>query len=574
MKFKQLGDYNGNVIETILKNRGIENIDLFLNPTSNDNTILENITNIDKGIELIEKHIDDEIIILVDSDCDGITSSSILYQSIKFINPNAKIDFYIHKHKAHGLTSQFLEYINNNNFKLVIVPDAGSNDIEEIEKIVDIYGADILIIDHHQIEKFTDKGVIINNQTCESTNKNLTGAGLSYLFCKALEQKYKTGRIEELADLAMLGLVGDSANLAENEVRYICTSAIKNISNPLIKALYEEQKKDIDKLIIKDLSFGGIIPLINSIIRIGTLEEKFLLFETISNINVDYTKQVTKRKLNKETRKYEEKDFILDAYQYTIEVCNKSKSKQDALTKKITESLAKQYNPSVGVQVFILDNEDGKAITGLLANKLSGKYQQPVIVMWLNEKDNNYIGSLRGNIKVLQNFKEWCIKTELFDLVQGHPNASGIILKAENKDKLIEKTKRVTAEEFCYDVDVIYKNAANIEHIKEVDRKRELWYGGCEEPLFAVENLEIAKQNIVLNKSVLKFYHNGISYIKYRSNETEYNELAMTGFDSKIVFNIVGKFEINRYNGREYPQVVIEDYEVIETAPNIYGIFA
>ena len=43
-----------------------------------------------------------------------------------------------------------------------------------------------------------------------------------------------------------------------------------------------------------------------------------------------------------------------------------------------------------------------------------------------------------------------------------------------------------------------------------------------------------------------------------------------------ISLNIVGRFDINRWNGREYPQVIIEDYEIIEdNDPKlIYGIFA
>ena len=573
MKFKEIGPIQGDLITTILKNRGIDNIELFLSPDNSSDTDVTKIKNIWKGIELIKKHINNNICLLVDSDCDGVTSASIMYQYLQFVNPGLKIDYYIHPNKRHGLTDHFMEFISKQDFDLIIVPDAGSNDIVNIEQIEKVYKADVLIIDHHDIELYGDYGVIINNQICENTNKNLTGAGMVFKFCEALEMIYNTGRLNELSDLAMLGLVGDSADLAENEVRNICVKSLDNINNNLIKAFYKVNKKDINNLIIKDLSFSGIIPMINAIVRVGTIEERRLLFETISDI-VDKDKRyvVSKRKLNKEIRKYEMKEFVMDPYEYMIDIGTKVKARQDKLTKNTIDILSKNPNLSAGIQVFVIEevDDDIRGITGLIANKLVNIFSQPVLVLWEDSESNLYRGSLRGYEKSISDFKKWCLDTELFSLVQGHPNAAGVELPVENYDALIKKTKNVEFEEQCYNVDRIYDGNVNPQHIYEVDSYRSLWYGGCSEPLFAIRNMTISKELIQLNKSTLKFYMNGVSFIKFRGTD-DYEALRMNGFSPNVTINLIGVFNINEYNGKRYPQFEIKDYEIVDNSSSIFG---
>ena len=47
--------------------------------------------------------------------------------------------------------------------KLVIIPDAGSNDYEQ-HKALKEKGIDVLIIDHHEADKISEDACIINNQ--------------------------------------------------------------------------------------------------------------------------------------------------------------------------------------------------------------------------------------------------------------------------------------------------------------------------------------------------------------------------------------------------------------------------
>lgn len=53
---------------------------------------------------------------------------------------------------------------------------------------------------------------------------------------------------------------------------------------------------------------------------------------------------------------------------------------------------------------------------------------------------------------------------------------------------------------------------------------------------------------------------NGISYIKFKSSEDEFNNLySETGC---VVINVVGKCEVNRYFSSVTPQIIVQDYEI------------
>ena len=213
MNIKQIGEYNGNIVDTILKNRGIENRSLFLNPTDQDDTSALKFKNIDVGIEMFLAHIitNSKIGLVVDSDADGITSSSIMYQYIKKIKEDTEIIPFFHNSKAHGLTEEIMEKISSEpEIDLVIVPDAGSNDLENIKVLIGM-DIDVLIIDHHEVEKETEFGILINNQLEGNieTNRNLVGAGMVLRFCEAVDSKLNYPKADNFYDLAAIGQIGD-----------------------------------------------------------------------------------------------------------------------------------------------------------------------------------------------------------------------------------------------------------------------------------------------------------------------------------------------------------------------------
>ena len=565
MKYVLKGKQGFGVMSTILENRGITDLGLVLNPNHDNDTNPLDIVNMDIAIKTVLEYLTSNILVLVDSDVDGMTSGASMYKYLRAIKSGGDLDYYLHKEKKHGLTNEFMDFISKSkHYDLIIVPDAGSNDVENIKILETRYNSRVIIIDHHEVDKFGDYGIIVNNQLSPLANKNLTGAGMVYLVCKALETHVSSGIMDDILNLVSIGQVGDSSNLIENEVRNMCFNSIRNIKNNFMRTVYtSESFKDVDLglITLKNLSWGGVVPMINAVTRVGSVEDKAIVFQALADIRPDREFVVTKKKLNKEIRKYEMIDFTYNLYEYALEICENARKLQNKIVKNQLSKIECQYNPQANIQIFTLENKDEiKGITGLIANKLAEKYSNPCIVCWLDE-DDIYKGSLRGNEEVLPNFKEWCLQTGLFKMVQGHANAAGIEISLENMIKLTSSNLSLDkGEGIIYDVDYIF-GSVNIEDAKEVCNYNMLWDNGVEKPLFAFENIQIPTTSIRWSKNTLRIWINGVTIVVFKTPEEVFKELVeVPGY---ITINLVGTFEENLYNGNTYMQIKATDYEVI-----------
>ena len=458
MNIVQKQQHTNNVVENVLINSGIDNIDLFLEPDSSTQSSLNNFTNLEEAAKQIIAFIatNKNITVLVDSDADGYTSSALTVNIIKDIintfESESEVNYLVHEGKFHGLTNSVMDNIQDVDTDLLIIPDAASNDIDNLLTL-STANYNILVIDHHEIEDETyidmiENVTVVNNQRSdnEEVSKWLTGAGMVY---KVFEKVYelietsdeKLKPLTDYLDLVSIGQIGDASDLSENEIRYLVFEGLKNIQNPFVKSVLDVKSIDTEKEIAPvDMSFS-IIPIINAVTRIGTLEERKNLFESLlitDKENENTT--MTKRKLNKETRKYEHVDFEVVETQKRADEIARIKSKQDSYVKKKMESLEGQTDTSKAVLLYIDDNfESEKSVSGLVATKLSRKYDKPTLVLTYDEDRNVYFGSGRGIEKVFESFKEWCNETELFNFAQGHANAFGVEIKKDNLRKLIDE---------------------------------------------------------------------------------------------------------------------------------------
>lgn len=228
---------SGNYIKDILEARGINNIDEYLNPSKEDLFPADKLKNIDKGVDLLLTHLknNSKIYVVVDCDNDGITSAAGLILYINNIYPNANIYWTMHDGKQHGVELSKVE----EDTKLVIIPDAGSNQYEEHKELSD-RGIDVLVIDHHESEYYSDYAIVINNQMCDYPNKSLSGAGVVYKFLQKLDEVLKIDYADLFLDLAATGIVGDMMLLQDLETRYIVSYGLSHINNFGLKTLIKK----------------------------------------------------------------------------------------------------------------------------------------------------------------------------------------------------------------------------------------------------------------------------------------------------------------------------------------------
>ena len=143
--------------------------------------------------------------------------------------------------------------------------------------------------------------------------------------------------------------------------------------------------------------------------------------------------------------------------------------------------------------------------------------------------------------------------------------------------QFIEKTNEIlkdASDEAIYYVDYIYKGIeVEPNNILDIARLDDLWGKDMDEPFVAIENLKITKEMLTLmspdKKPTLKItLPNGISIVKFGSSQEEYEKLYSE--HGAVEINLVGKCNINQWAGKEYPQIFIEDYEIIDKMKYVF----
>lgn len=411
----------------VLINRGINKDDIwhFIHTSEEDTFDPSLLINIDNGVKMLAKHLknQDKIFIQVDSDCDGFTSSALLINYLNRLFPYTaqnNITYRIHDNKYHGLLTDTIP----EDTKLVIMPDASSNDYEQHKWCAE-HGIDVLVLDHHEAEKISEYACIINNQLCDYPTKSLSGVGIVYKFCKRIDQILKVNYADDYLDLVALGLIADMMDTRDYETHYYILQGLEEINNPYFKEMCERAPRQFgggDHFMI-DVAWY-VAPFINSITRVGEMSEKMLVFEAMLEFKgyekIPSTKRGCKGQL--ETRAEQ-------AGRVSTNVKTRQNDSTDAGIKIIEQKINDEHLLDNKLLVLKLDSEEVfSGLNGLMANKLSNKYQRPVLVLQKVEKEDcplweeNYFwgGSARGYDKSdLKDFRQFLLDSNLVDMAQG-----------------------------------------------------------------------------------------------------------------------------------------------------------
>ena len=232
MKYKLYkNSNNANVKIRVLENRGIKDVNRYLNLSDNEIIDYSLLSNMSVAVECFAKHFNNKspIAILVDSDVDGYCSAAMMYLYIKKLDSNYPVSYILHKKaKAHGLSE---DVIIPENTKLLIIPDASTNDYKECQKIKE-QGIDIIILDHHEKEFDNPNAIIVNNQTSEKyENKDFSGAGIVYKFLLALDSELWVEYADEFLDLCAWANISDDMDMRSYETKHIVDKGLNNIQN-------------------------------------------------------------------------------------------------------------------------------------------------------------------------------------------------------------------------------------------------------------------------------------------------------------------------------------------------------
>lgn len=604
MKYKLIHEPTSNFTakQQVLVNRGIDIMDLYHYMNLSDKDINSPTIfgqGIEKAAHILAHHIiyNTQICVIVDCDCDGYTSSAVMLNYIYDLTKEKEmknVDFFHHVSKQHGL-SDAMDWIKGKKPDLVIVPDAGSNDVVQLRELEEL-GIDVIILDHHEIEErdfwYTEMHphlYLINNQLPQYPNKELSGVGVVYQFCRMIDILYDFNFADNYLDLVALGNTGDMMSLRSFETRYLISKGLQpeNIKNPFIYEMWQKNKFKLgDKLTSWGVTFY-IVPFVNAITRSGTLEEKKLVFDAM--LKYKAFQQIPS---NKRGHKLGEMERIVDQ---AIRTCTNVKNRQGRAEEAglaLVEHLIKDNN-MMDHKVLLFLMKPGQIqpeIRGLIANKLMAKYQRPCCILTETKKISSggdipdtttgvikhippvnittYEGSARGCDKVgVTEFKDICAETEVCEYTVGHQGAFGLGIRQENIQTFIERTDfclKDMASEPIYYVDYIWSaNNVSSEKILDIADMNSMWGKDIDESLVAVEEIKVNKNNITMmaSNTVKITLPNGVSIIKFRMPDEEYNKLySESGY---VIINAVCKCQANEWNGNVSAQLLLEDYEII-----------
>lgn len=568
MKCRLVNDIiTDNYTERLLAARGVESVTDYLNPSDEFLIDPRLLNNIEKGAELYNKVVEanGKILLIVDSDVDGFTSAAIIYQYTKRLNPEIEIDYWLHSGKQHGLQDHIKKLLEEGHeYDLIILPDSSSNDYDYHEGLKEVH-TPCLVIDHHLSDiELSDNAIVINNQLSPGyVNKDLTGAGVVYQFCRYLDMISGRDWADDYVDLAAWGVIGDMGSVLQLENRALIVKGLKNIKNPFFKALIEKQ----------DYSMGGkvnpvsvafyIVPLVNAMIRVGSMEEKERLFIAFIDGNrlIPCLKRGAKGTM--------ERAAVESARECTNARAHQNKIKEAAVD-RLEAKIYKYDLLSNKVLLVRLDEDDDfpAELNGLVAMQLSAKFKKPTIVARLN--DEGYVrGSARGlSASELEDFRQFLLGSGYFEYALGHANAFGCSIPNNQlkvfHDYANEQLKDIDFGEDFYDVNFeTFASSPSVSAmIKDIANHEGIWGQGNATPLIHVKDIYLNPSDYqVIGKTndTLKWTVNGVTYIKFHAKDL-IEELR--SYNSTVKVDVVGEANLNEWMGNITPQIMITGYEI------------
>lgn len=301
------------------------------------------------------------VLICGDYDADGLSASSIL--SLFFTDNGIENNVIIPtRDEGYGLhADKVIRAFKRNYYDLVITVDCGISNAEEVAKIVEELGVEVIVTDHHELPAVLPDCLCVNPKLGYDY-PYLSGAGVAWKLVEALVGREAAAKYSVLA---AIGTIGDIMPM-QDENRSIVKLGLANFNHKNLQKLAELSRCSASPS-CSDLAMK-IIPKINAAGRVGypDVALNFLLCR-------DKTDTVLCEKL---LELNDERKRIFDGIiAESDEMCD-------------VEVIYKEK------MVFLYSEKWNHGLLGIVASRYKEKYQLPAIIMTRDGDD--YVGSARG----------------------------------------------------------------------------------------------------------------------------------------------------------------------------------
>jgi single-stranded-DNA-specific exonuclease recJ len=415
--FKEVHPWH-RIIASLLLQRGItsfEEAKAFFNPSLADLHDPFLMKDMDKAVERILLAISSEqpILIYGDYDVDGTCSVAVLYLFLSAIYPNVFTYVPDRYREGYGVSSQGIDFADDNQIPLIITLDCGIKSHERVAYARE-RGIDMIITDHHTPSETLPEALAVLNPKradCSYPYKELCGCGIGFklvqALCKTLDFSPETAY--KYLDLVALATCADIVPLT-GENRILVHTGLQLINQQpteVMQLLLASSKRPVE---VRDLVFVAA-PRINAAGRMEHAEKavRFLIG----------------RDLDKATE---------------LEYLNtQRKTTDEQITEQALCMILSQGEEEAPATV-VFSQDWHKGVIGIVASRLIETYYRPTIVF---TQSGDVLAASARSVKGFNLYEALCeCKDELIQF-GGHTAAAGMTLRPENYERFKQKFQEV-----------------------------------------------------------------------------------------------------------------------------------
>lgn len=400
---------------------------------------------------------DQKILIFGDYDCDGITSTALLWEVLYRLGAKAT-PFVPQRADGYGISVETLQKIwDKEQYDLVITVDNGIVAHPAIEWLKERQ-VKVIISDHHQPSDTTPPANAIVHST------NFAGVGVVWYLALALAPEFAN----DYLDLVALGTVADQIPVVGPNRSMVVhgLQALRQAERPSLQILAQISGSNLEQAVVSTIGFQ-LAPRINATGRLGD--------------PMDALRALLDRNSTTLTKRWQ---AINDLNQ----------QRQNATAEALEQSTAGIVTKPAD-NLVICRGEFEEGIIGLIAGKLAEQYQKPAIV--LSSTDELYKASCRSPASVDITKLLRSLPTELFISLGGHAQAAGFSLPSLNWEDFVklsvEAASKLDTDLFTPQIEVLGTLDWSLINLSTIQTLRKFApFGNANEPpLFVIDNFVV-----------------------------------------------------------------------------------
>ena len=423
----------GPEVARLLFERGIqdeESLKKFLEPSLEDLHDPYLLHDMDKAVERIRQAIEEgeNILIYGDYDADGMTSASIVKESLEQLGAECRVYLPNRFTDGYGPNASVYKYfIEQEGISLIVTVDNGVAGHEAIE-LAQSMGVDVIVTDHHSMpETLPDAYAIVHPEHPDADYpfKYLAGCGVAFKLACALLEEVQV----ELLDLVAIGTIADMVSLTD-ENRIMVQYGLEMLGHTQRIGLQEMlDMAGIAANEVTEETVGfQIAPRLNAL---GRLDDPNPAIDLLTGFDDE------------------------EAHEIALMIHQKNEERKE-IVQSIYEEAKTMVDPEKKVQVLAKEGWN-PGVLGIVAGRLLEELGQTVIV--LNIEEDRAKGSARS-VEAVDIFEALDPHRDLFIAFGGHAGAAGMTLEVEKLSDLSQVLEDYVREKVA---DASGKNKLNLD---------------------------------------------------------------------------------------------------------------